>query len=626
MKHAYSPSQKSLFSLVIGAIGVVYGDIGTSPLYALREVFGHDRGLALNSLNLFGALSLFFWSLTLVVTVKYIVFVLRADNRGEGGTFALLALVRHVVKTRTLFVTAMGIFGAALFYGDGIITPAISVLSAVEGLAVKAENLQQYVIPITLVILIMLFAVQQNGTDLLARFFGPVTCVWFVAIGLTGVLQIWENPHILAAMNPFYAVDFFFDHPLMSFITLGTIVLAVTGVEALYADMGHFGIKPIRIAWLVLVMPCLVLNYFGQGALLLAYPGAIDNPFYHMVPEWGLYPMIGLATCATIIASQAMISGAFSITQQAIQLGFMPRIKICYTSAHNIGQIYIPKLNTLLFIGVIFLVLMFQSSSALAAAYGIAVTGTMTITSMLLFIVVRRVWRWSWMKIYFILVPFFIIDVAFFSSTLTKLLQSYGAWVPLVLGAIISLVMLTWHQGTLLKRRRVKHDHATLEDFILRQDGRKVRRIPGTAIYLTGNPRLTPEALEIHARHHHTLHEKIVLVHVAVVDIPQVPESARLSVDDLGKGFLLVTISYGFMQSPNIPRALGHLMETTFNINIREAPYFVNRDHVFATPGGGMWLWREKLYAVMHQNAASVISYYNLPPHRVIEIGAPVSI
>lgn len=626
MSHSRSTSQKSLFGLMIGAIGVVYGDIGTSPLYALREVFTHERGLALNNLNLFGALSLFFWSLTLVVTIKYIVFVLRADNRGEGGTFALLALVRQVVKRHTIFITALGIVGAALFYGDGIITPAISVLSAVEGLAVKAANMERFVVPITLGILVVLFAVQQHGTDMLARFFGPVTCLWFLAIGLAGIAQIIQNPSILIAMNPLYAFDFFVDHPLVSFITLGTIVLAITGVEALYADMGHFGVRPIRIAWLAFVMPALTLNYFGQGALLLARPDAINNPFYNMVPDWGLYPMIVLATCATIIASQAMISGAFSVTQQAIQLGFMPRIKICYTSAHNIGQIYIPKLNTLLFIGVITLVLVFQSSGALAAAYGIAVTGTMTVTSMLLFVVARRTWEWSWTKIGGILVPFFIIDVAFFSSTLTKLVQSYGAWVPLVLGALISIIMLTWYEGTLLKRRRIRHGHRSMSDFILQLDGRKVRRIAGTAVYLTGDPDTTPEALEIHARHHHTLHDKIVLAHVAVLNIPHVPESARVTLDDLGKGFILVTISYGFMQSPNIPRALHALDETGYNINIREAPYFVNRDHVFATPGGGMWLWREKLYALMHQNAASVISYYHLPPHRVVEIGAPVSI
>jgi KUP system potassium uptake protein len=620
-----SPEKNRFLALVIGAIGVVYGDIGTSPLYTLREAFGGDHALALSPANLLGVLSLIFWSLILVVSVKYVVFVLRADNRGEGGTFALLALVQQVVKKNTLPVIALGIVGAALLYGDGIITPAISVLSAVEGLEVTTPAVKPYIVPITLAIVIVLFGIQQTGTGIIGKFFGPVTCLWFSTLGIMGVVHIAHNPEILIALNPYHGFLFFAAHPLLSFFTLGTIVLAITGVEALYADMGHFGAKAIRAAWLYFVLPCLTLNYFGQGALLLRNPEALSNPFYNMVPEWGVYPLVALATAATIIASQAMISGAFSITHQAMQLGIIPRFRVEYTSAHNIGQIYIPRLNRLMFFGVSLLVLWFHSSSALAAAYGIAVTGTMTITSCLLFIVARRLWKWSLFKTIAILVPLFIIDIGFFSATLMKLSHGIGAWVPLGLGLIISIIMLTWYEGKLLKRKRIQLGKQSIEEFIDGLDP-QTKRVPGTAVYLSSTPDLVPEALEIHLKYQRVLHEHIIIAHVETLKIPHVPETERMCISEFDKGFIHVLIAYGFMQQPNVPRALSYLEDHEIDVDLTEAPYFINRERVIATSGGGMWMWRENMYAFMHRNAAGVIKFYQLPSDRVVELGAPVRI
>ncbi len=623
-----TPSQERnrLLALIVGAIGVVYGDIGTSPLYTIREAFGGEYGMALSPVNLFGVLSVIFWSLILVVSLKYIFIVLRADNRGEGGTFALLALARQATNRNSAIVMALGIAGAALFYGDGIITPAISVLSAVEGLEVATPDFKPYVVPITLFILVILFGIQQNGTGLIGKFFGPVTCLWFATLGIMGIVHIAHNPEILRALSPHYAVLFFAAHPLLSFFMLGIIVLAVTGVEAIYADMGHFGARAIRLAWLYFVLPCLTLNYFGQGALLLRNPEALGNPFFNMVPEWGVYPLVGLATAATIIASQAMISGAFSVTHQAIQLGVIPRLRIEYTSAKNIGQIYIPKLNKLLFVGVAILVLGFKSSGALASAYGIAVTGAMVVTSCLLFIVARKLWKWSLIKTILILVPLFIIDIGFFSATLTKLAHGIGAWVPLALGLVIATIMLTWHEGKALKRQRIQHGKMDIENFINKLQKEDINRIPGTAVYMCSTMQLVPEALEIHLKYHRSLHEHIIVTHVQTLDIPHVPDGERLCISELGAGITHVLIAYGFMQQPNIPHALSYLQEKHPGIDLSTAPYFINRERIIATPGGGMWLWREQLFALMHRNAASVIRFYHLPAGRVVELGAPVAI
>jgi KUP system potassium uptake protein len=620
------PSRKVFYGLVIGAIGVVFGDIGTSPLYAVREAFSGEHGLVANPANILGILSLLIWSLLIVVTLKYIFLVMRADNRGEGGTFALLALAQRALNNKSIWITALGIFGASLFYGDGIITPAISVLSAVEGLEVATPALQKYILPITLIIVVMLFGFQQNGTDRIGKLFGPVTCLWFLTLGLLGIYQIVQYPDILNALNPYYGFEFFVSNHILGFVMLGTIVLAVTGVEALYADMGHFGRRPIRVAWLYFVMPCLLLNYLGQGALLIAHPDTISNPFYKMGPEWTLYPMVALATAATVVASQAMISGAYSITQQAIQLGFIPRFNIEHTSARHMGQIYIPRMNMMIFIGVVLLILIFKNSSALADAYGIAVTGTIFITTCLLFIVAHKLWEWPLWKTILIITPFWIVDLAFFSATLLKLGHGVGAWIPLLLGVVMWTVMMTWYQGRLLKNKRSAHGKERLDGFIKNLDSRKIRRIPGAAFYLSREVDFVPEALSIHAKFHKHLHEILILISVKTLDVPHVPEDDLIEMVTLTKGFVMIKITYGFMQQPNIMRALSALKLDEMNIDMREAPFFISRERVVATPGSGMWLWRERIYSFMHRNAAPVAEYFHLPASRVVEIGTPIKI
>ena len=621
------PEGRHLRTLILGAIGVVYGDIGTSPLYAVREAFAPSHGIALNELNVMGIMSMIIWSLILVVSVKYMIFILRADNHGEGGILALQALAQRATKKNYFLITCLGVFGASLFYSDGIITPAISVLSAVEGLQVATPAFDPYIVPIAIVIVVLLFSFQHKGTDSIGKLFGPVTCIWFVTLGALGLYHIMQYPQILWAFSPVFSITFFMENAGTGFFILGTVVLCITGTEALYADMGHFGRKPMKIAWLYFVMPCLMLNYLGQGAYLLVHPEAIENPFFKMVPRQGLYAMVALATAATVIASQAMISGAYSMSMQAIRLGFLPRIRVQHTSSQHIGQIYMPNLNLVLFIGVVLLILWYHSSSALASAYGIAVTGTMTITSILAFIVAWKMWNWSLLKTILLLVPLLLIDAAFFTAALTKLSYGPGAWVPLALAVCIYTIMLTWYQGKIIKDRRELYGKEKIVNLVKTIDGRKIKRVAGGAIYMTRSLDYVPPALALNLRHYKVLHEKVILVRVETSILPRIPDSERLQVKKLNKGFVQVTINYGFMQPQNVPRALGHLKSHDVEIDLHDVTYFMNRVRVLPTPSkGNMWLWREKLYAVMHRNAAEASDFYQLPVTRVLELGSPVTI
>lgn len=626
-KSQTNPKGNHLYTMMLGAIGVVYGDIGTSPLYTMREAFMPEHSLQLTELNIMGILSLILWSLIIIVSIKYVMLVMRADNRGEGGILALTALAQRAVQKKSLVITSLGIIGAALFYGDGIITPAISVLSAVEGLQVATHAFDQYIVGIAVAILVLLFWFQRHGSDLIGRLFGPITCVWFIALGALGIYHIAQNPEVLWAFSPFYAIHFFFENSTIGLMVLGTVVLCVTGAEALYADMGHFGFKPIRMAWLYFVMPCLMLNYMGQGALLLKTPEALENPFYKMVPTPLLYPMVVLATLATVIASQAMISGAYTITQQAIRLDLLPRMKIMQTSAKHIGQIYMPQLNSMMFIGVILLVVWFHSSSALASAYGIAVTGTMLITSILVFIVSWKLWKWPLWKTILVFVPLLINDAAFFSATLTKLTHGIGAWIPLVLGATIYLVMMTWNQGKQIKIRRNTYGKERIETLINHIRERQITRLPGTAVYLSRDLEHVPVALATNMKHYRAVHENVIIACVQTLDEPRVPESGRLEVIQHEQGFTSVLINYGFMQQANVPRALGHLPEHKIEWDSHDVTYFMSRFRVVSTPrDSGMSMWREKLYALMHRNSSEASDFFHLPPNRVLEIGSPVTI
>ena len=619
------PKASPLHGLILGAIGIVYGDIGTSPLYTMREALMPHHGIKLHNDNILGVVSLILWSLIVVVSIKYIMIVTRADNRGEGGPLALMALAQRALGKKSIIVTSLGIIGAALFYGDGIITPAISVLSAVEGLSTATSLFDPYIVPISIAILVVLFGFQQHGSDSIGKLFGPVMVVWFLVLAVLGVYHILQSPGILKAFNPEYGLRFFIFNSTMGFLLLGTVVLCITGAEALYADMGHFGVTPIRYAWLYFVMPCLMLNYMGQGAFLMVHPEAIENPFYKMVPKQFLYPMVALATMATVIASQAMISGAYSLTQQAIQLDFMPRFKIQHTSSKHIGQIYMPHLNLILFVGVVLLILWFHSSSALATAYGIAVTGTMLITSTLLFFVAWKLWSWPLWKSLFFLIPLWLVDIGFFSASLMKLGHGFGAWVPLILGAAIYVLMITWYQGKEIKNKRLSHGRARMDKFIEGLDGRKIKRVDGTAIYLTRDALHVPPALSVNMKHYKAVHEQVLLVCVDTLSIPRVPESERAVITHMEKGFTAITLSYGFMQQPNVPRALGMLDEGK-KWRLKEATYFMSRIRVVPTAGDGMWLWREKLYAMMYRNASEASDFFHLPANRVIETGSPITI
>ncbi len=621
-----SASKSSLAALTLGAIGVVYGDIGTSVLYAMKEVFGSGH-VPFTHANVYGILSILFWTLTVIVSLKYVVLVLRADNNGEGGLIAMLALASMAVKERPALrqtLLAIGIFGTALFYGDGVITPAISVLSAVEGLEVISPHFKHYVVPITLLVLFALFAVQKRGTSGIGRFFGPITLAWFLTIAALGVSQIVGHPEILGALSPLHALRFMWAQPGTSFIILGAVVLCVTGAEALYADLGHFGKRPIRLAWFSVVMPCLTLNYFGQGALLLADPAAVKNPFFNMAPEWLLLPLVIMATMATVIASQALITGAFSVTKQAIQLGYLPRLKIQHTSVKHTGQIYMPFVNWSLFTAIVLAVVMFKSSSNLAAAYGIAVTLDMLITTVLTFFVIRYSWKYPLWLCALATGFFFLVDLAFFSSNLLKLFA--GGWIPLLIGGAVFTLMMTWKRGRSLMTEAQHAESIELNSFLDALFIAPPVRVEGTAVFLTADIGTVPNAMLHNLKHNKVLHEQNLFVTVRSQEVPWIGLNKRLEIEPLGHDCWQVVVNYGFKNDLDLPEALSAMRGRGCDMGPMTTSYFLSRDVVVPTIGSGMAPWREKLFAQMHHNASAAAEFLNLPSNAVIELGSKVEI
>ncbi len=620
--NVHTHPKTGFWTLTIGSIGVVYGDIGTSPLYAFREsaLAAGEGGVSKG--EILGVLSLIFWALILVVTLKYVVLLMRADNRGEGGILALMALVQRVVANGRGLVLFLGIIAAALFYGDAMLTPALSVLSAVEGLEIAAPSLTDYVLPISVAILIGLFLVQYRGTASVAFFFGPVTCLWFVVLALLGVIQIAGNPDVLAALNPLHALGFLADHGAIGLVTLGAVFLAVTGAEALYADLGHFGRRPIQVAWVFFVLPALTLNYFGQGALVLDSPEALSNPFFHMAPDWAQLPLVILATAATVIASQAVITGAYSLSRQAIQLGLLPRLEVRHTSEANPGQIYLPRINTILLLGVLLLVGLFRSSSVLAGAYGIAVSGTMVITALLLFVVIWRVWRWGWLAAAAIVAPLLLVDATFLSANLLKIVD--GGWFPLVFGALLTLLMITWQRGTRMLFEKTRRLEIPLADLVRQLEAKSPPRVAGTAVFLTSDPDSTPTALLHSLKHFKVLHERNVILTVQTADAPRVKPQERVTLTPLGQSFLRMTIRYGFAEQPNVPRALALARQTGFTFDIMSTSFFLSRRSLRPSPEGGMPIWQDRLFILLSRNADDASSYFRIPTNRVVEIGTQV--
>jgi KUP system potassium uptake protein len=617
--------QQPLLKLALGAVGVVFGDIGTSPLYAFKETFGGHHPLALDAGNIFGVISLIFWTMMLVVTVKYVSVIMRADNRGEGGSLALLALITRLSPggTRSAQLVLLGVLATALFFGDSIITPAISVLSAVEGLTVVEARMAPLVVPIAITILIGLFLIQSRGTAKVGAVFGPVVLVYFLTLAGLGIANIIANPAILQALSPHYAAQFIAARPGAAFLALGSVVLAVTGAEALYADMGHFGRKPIRLAWFALVLPALMINYLGQGALLTLNPAALENPFFLMAPDWARLPLVILATFATIIASQAVISGAFSVTQQAIQLGFLPRMKIVHTSASAFGQIYIPAVNWTLLVLVVFLVLGFRSSSNLAAAYGIAVTGTMLIDTVLVGVLVLTIWRWPMWWAAPLLAVFAIVDLAYFGSNLTKVPD--GGWFPLVIGIIGFTGLTTWSRGRALMQERLRDSAMPIELFI-KSAANAATRVPGTAVFMTTSPTGVPPALIHNLKHNKILHERIMLLTVVIDQVPYVSDEDRIGVAELGNGFYRLLIRYGFMQEIDIPAVLRTVENCGPRVKMMETSFFLSRQTLLASDKPGMAIWREHLFSWMMRNAESAMDFFKLPTNRVVELGSQVEI
>jgi KUP system potassium uptake protein len=618
--------KSSLAALTLGAIGVVYGDIGTSVLYAMKEVFGSGH-VEFTPDNIYGILSIFFWTLTVIVSIKYVALVLRADNHGEGGLVAMLALASMAVKDRPVLRQRMlivGIFGTCLFYGDGVITPAISVLSAVEGLEVVSPAFKKYVIPLTIVILFGLFAVQKRGTSGIGKFFGPITVVWFAAIAALGVYHIAEHPEIMWAISPHYAVMFMVNEPAITFLILGAVVLCVTGGEALYADMGHFGKKPIRIAWFFVVMPALTLNYFGQGALLLSDPSAVANPFFNMAPDWLLVPLVVLATAATVIASQALISGAFSVTKQVVQMGFLPRLQVLHTSVKDTGQIYIPFVNWGLFAVIVLAVMMFKSSSNLAAAYGIAVCTDMLITTVLTFFVIHYGWKYPFWWCLAATGFFFAVDLAFWASNLLKLFE--GGWFPLLIASVIMMFMLTWRDGRAILYEKRKEDALDLSSFLDAVFLSPPTRVEGTAVFLTSGKGAVPNAMLHNLKHNKVLHKQNLFVNVQNHEVPWIEEKERLEITEIGNDCWQVVIHYGFKDDPDVPGALSHLNGMGCEVSPMTTSYFLSRDSIVPTVAGGMAQWREKLFAQMHLNASSAADFLNLPSNSVVELGSKIEI
>jgi KUP system potassium uptake protein len=622
----HSARQEGTIKLVAGAIGIVFGDIGTSPLYAFRETFAGHHPLDLDFAHIMGTISLMFWSMMLVVTLKYVTIIMKADNKGEGGSLALLALISRSVPSHrwSAGIVLLGVFATALFYGDSMITPAVSVISAVEGLAVVNPAFGSLVIPLALAIMIGLFSIQSAGTHRVAALFGPIMIFYFICLAVLGIASLVQTPIIITALNPWYALNFFIITPVPAFLALGSVVLAVTGVEALYADMGHFGRKPIRFSWLWIVLPALVLNYMGQGALMLREgTAALDSPFYNLAPDWFRLPLVAIATLAAIIASQAVISGAFSVTQQAIQLGFMPRLRIAHTSASTAGQIYIPLINWGLLVMVILLVLTFRTSSNLTAAYGIAVTGAMFIDTVLLTVVVFKLWKWKpWIALP-VLAMFYIVDGAYLAANLTKI--PYGGWFPLLIGFVIFTLLTTWAKGRHLMMERLRESAMPIPVFVASAANSAVR-VPGTAVFMTSSPDGVPHALLHNLKHNKVLHDRVVLLTVRIADIPSVDPSKRYSVDDLGRGFFRVVLNYGFMEEADVPAALAQVDACGQKFKMMETSFFLARQTLLPSARPGMPIWREKLFAWMLRNAESAMEFFRLPTNRVVELGSQVEI
>ncbi len=619
-------SQRS-WPLVLGAIGVVFGDIGTSPLYTLREAFDHKYGLALDAANILGILSLVFWALTLVVTIKYVFVIMRADNRGEGGILALMAVVQRslpIASPLTYGIGLLGIFGTALFFGDSVITPAVSVLSAVEGLKVAAPGMSNYVVPITLGVLLALFAFQSGGTERVGKAFGPVMVVWFITLAVLGAWHLLQYPAVLQALNPIWGIRFFMHHGVHAWLALGAVVLAVTGGEALYADMGHFGRIPIRIAWVWFAMPALVLNYFGQGALLLRDPTAVHSPFFAMVPSWASLPMVVLATLAAVIASQAVISGAFSLARQAIQLGYLPRLKLIHTSADAIGQVYLPWVNRVLLVLVMLLVVTFQTSSNLASAYGVSVTGSMLIDTILLIILAHERWRLPTRIILPVAVLFLTVDIALLSANAVKFLD--GAWVPVALGVLVFSIMRTWRRGRDLVREHINRDSLRIEHFIQSILVEPPARVTGTAVFMTPSNDYLPPAMLHNLKHNKVLHERNVLLSVETLSVPRADESERVAYSDLGHGFSRLSLRYGYMENPDVPNALKKWALPGPPFDPMDTTFFASRESLTASKDEGMALWRAKMFLVMSRNATPATEFFSIPGNRLVELGTQVTI
>jgi KUP system potassium uptake protein len=619
-------AQRRFWALTLGSIGVVYGDIGTSPLYAVREsvLAAVGPNAPASEEVILGILSLIVWALILIVSVKYVLILLRANNNGEGGTLALMALAQRALRGRGLVVVALGMISAALFYGDAMITPALSVLSAVEGLEVVTPALEAYVVPLAVLILFGLFAVQSRGTARVATFFGPITLVWFFALATAGAWHVAQNPTVLGAFNPVHGVSFLLSHGVIGLLTLGAVFLVVTGSEALYADLGHFGPGPIRTAWFAVALPALTINYLGQGALLLAKPEAIKNPFFLLYPEWALLPMVGLATAATVIASQAVISGAYSLTRQAIQLDLLPRLEIRHTSGEQFGQIYMPRVNTLLLLGVLLLVVLFKSSGALASAYGIAVTGTMVVTAILALIVIWKFWKWPLWAAAALMVPFLLIDLTFLGANMLKVFQ--GGWMPLLIGAMVMVVMLTWRKGARILADKTRRLETPIDSLIESLEKKELYRVPGTAVFLTADKESAPTALLHSLKHYKVLHEQNVVLTMITETTPRVSMADRVSIEPLGVSFQRVLLRFGFMETPNVPKALGLARKEGLSFDIMSTSFFLSRRSVRPDARSGMPAWQDRLFILLARNADDASSYFQLPTDRVVEIGTQVAV
>jgi KUP system potassium uptake protein len=617
--------EKHFWPLVIGSVGVVYGDIGTSPLYAFREAVKAAKSSSFAGREaVFGVLSLILWSLLLVVTLKYVVILLRADNKGEGGMFALMALGQSVAKRSAWLIMGLGIAGAAFFYGDAVITPAISVLSAVEGLTLVSPAFDRFVVPLSIIILVFLFAAQSHGTAKVAAFFGPVMVLWFFILASGGLVHIVGNPNVLVAINPWYGIRFVFTHGLIGLTVLGLVFLAVTGAEALYADLGHFGRKPIQTAWIGLVLPALTLNYFGQGALVLAHPEALESPFYFLYPEWALVPMVILATLATIIASQAVITGAFSLTRQAIQLGLLPRFGITHTSESVSGQIYMPRVNWILLVGVLFVVVIFRSSSNLAAAYGLSVTAAMVIDTLLAFFVVWRYWQWPLWRAALLVLPLLFLEQAFLTANFLKVFE--GGWVPLSMAALVGLIMVTWVRGSRLLSKQTRKNEADLDWLLRKLEAKPPHRVPGTAVFFTADPNAAPTALMHNLKHNRVLHERNIILSIKTEDTPRVPRYERVTVDRVSDTFIRVVARYGFMETPSVPKIFEQCRRKDLNVDVSATSFFLSRRNLKPTPKSEMPAWQDRLFVALARSAQDATTYFKIPTDRVVEVGTQVAV